>query len=95
MQVNGYSNAIANRYLNNAGEQKPISNQNSIDKAKVDAAVNKFDSELKLVSSKERKFFKNMFPENAAQLDKHVLFNRNGRVQTANMAKGSIFDAKI
>ena len=48
-----------------------------------------------LVSSKERDFFIKLFPENSEQLAKHVLFNRNGKLQSANISKGLIVDGRI
>lgn len=48
-----------------------------------------------LISSSERNYFKKLFPENADQIEKHIVFNRNARVQTQSITKGLIFDGKI
>ncbi len=48
-----------------------------------------------LISQQEREFFKSMFPESSEQIDKHVIFNRNGKVSTPNLSKGSIVDGRI
>ncbi len=49
----------------------------------------------KIVTQKERKFFIKMFPESSEQLEKHVLFNRSGRLATPNISKGSIVDGRV
>lgn len=48
-----------------------------------------------LLTKKERSFFKQLFPENSEQIDKHVLFNRNGKIQNAPSIKGAIFDGRF
>ena len=48
-----------------------------------------------LISSSERNFFKGLFPDRADQIDKHVLFNRNGKVTQNFTSKGLIVDGKI
>jgi hypothetical protein len=35
-----------------------------------------------------------MFPENTEQIEKHVLFTRNGKLQKAGNVKGEIVDGK-
>ena len=47
-----------------------------------------------VISEKERQFFINMFPDNTEQIENHVLFTRNGRLQTQNISKGMIVDGK-
>lgn len=48
-----------------------------------------------LLSSSERNYFKKLFPENAEQIDKHIVFNRNARVQSQSVTKGMIIDGRI
>lgn len=48
-----------------------------------------------LVTKKERDFFIKMFPANSAQLEKHVLFNRSGKIQANNLTKGVIVDGRV
>ncbi len=48
-----------------------------------------------LISQKEREFFKTMFPESSEQIDKHVIFNKNGKVTAPNLNKGMIVDGRI
>lgn len=47
-----------------------------------------------LLTRRERDFFIQMFPESSEQLSRHVLFNRNGKIQQAPAIKGLIFDGK-
>lgn len=49
----------------------------------------------KVITKQERKFFIKMFPESSEQLEKHVLFNRNGRTQQTDVRKGLIVDGKV
>lgn len=47
-----------------------------------------------LITPKERDFFKTLFPMDKNQLDKHVVFNRNGKINVTNISKGIIIDSK-
>lgn len=49
----------------------------------------------KILDQKEREFFIKMFPESSQKIENHVLFNRNGKVQSYSYAKGLIIDAKV
>ncbi|MEJ5287171.1 MAG: hypothetical protein CH6_1279 [Candidatus Kapaibacterium sp.] len=49
----------------------------------------------KILSPQEREFFVKMFPESSQKIENHVLFNRNGKVQSYSYAKGLIVDAKV
>lgn len=48
-----------------------------------------------IITKSERNFFKQMFPENSNQIEKHVVFNRNGKLQDIQVSKGIIFDGKF
>ena len=48
-----------------------------------------------VVNSNERQFFVKMYPESSAQIQKHVLFNRNGRLQEQNISKGMLIDGRV
>jgi len=48
-----------------------------------------------LITKTERDFFINMFPENTEQLQKHILFNQNGKIHTPNISKGTIVDGRV
>lgn len=49
----------------------------------------------KIISQQEREFFVKMFPESSQKIENHVLFNRNGKVQSYSYAKGMIIDARV
>jgi hypothetical protein len=55
----------------------------------------KLNSESNLITQKEREFFIKMFPENQQQLEKHVVFNSSGRLQTHSYSKGMIIDGRV
>ncbi|NLO19057.1 MAG: hypothetical protein GX121_04145 [Ignavibacteria bacterium] len=48
-----------------------------------------------LITKKERQFFIKLFPESSEQIQNHVLFNRNGKVQNYNLTKGSLLDSRV
>ena len=48
----------------------------------------------KLITKKERQFFIKMFPENSEQLSKHVVFNKNGKVNQTSFSKGLLVDSR-
>ncbi|ROL59569.1 hypothetical protein D9V87_04825 [Bacteroidetes/Chlorobi group bacterium MS-B_bin-24] len=48
-----------------------------------------------IISRQEREFFIKMFPESSNKIENHILFNRNGKVQSYNYAKGTIIDARV
>lgn len=74
------------------------------------AVANKFDDEVKktatseparatlsaqsVISPAERDFFIGLFPESAAQIQRHVVFNRTGNLAVGGVEKGSIFDGR-
>jgi hypothetical protein len=47
-----------------------------------------------VITTKERDFFIDMFPDNTEQLKKHTLFNRNGKLMSTNVNKGTMLDGK-
>ena len=53
------------------------------------------DSSKNLISKSERKYFAELFPDNSLQIEKHVLFNRNGKVTEINLNQGRLLDRKI
>jgi len=36
-----------------------------------------------------------LFPDEQSQIEKHIVFNRNGRINESNVSKGILLDAKI
>ncbi len=45
-----------------------------------------------VITKKEREFFIKLFPDNSAQIEKHELFNRNGKITRQSFSKGTIVD---
>lgn len=48
-----------------------------------------------IITKSERSFFMKLFPESSEQIEKHVVFNRSGRVDSPAISKGRLFDGKI
>lgn len=48
-----------------------------------------------IVTKNERDFFIKLFPDNSDQISRHVLFNRNGRLQSPEINKGMIVDGRV
>ncbi len=88
--INGYSNYIY-------GAKESVDSSTGVLKTKANGEIRQngsVNNPDKLITSKEREFFINMFPENSESLEKHVLFNRNGRLQNHNLTKGLIVDGR-
>ncbi len=49
----------------------------------------------KLITKQERQYFKKMFPESSELIEKHVLFNRNAKVQSPAIMKGQLVDGVV
>jgi hypothetical protein len=49
----------------------------------------------KIITKQERQYFKNMFPESSDLIEKHVLFNRNAKIQSPNISKGQLIDGVV
>ena len=90
-EVDAYTSPVVNR------AERPLESidqlRNGV-KNSANAAKQNFQDSGEVVTRTERNFFKNMFPESSDQIERHVLFNRNGRIQSADIAKGSIFDGR-
>lgn len=97
MKVQGID-AYTNQYTNETGEGSRAVVGRPAEKSR-QAAVSKTgqmeSNPENLVTSKEREFFIRLFPENSEQLSRHVLFNRNGKLQSANISKGQIVDGRV
>jgi len=97
--LNAYTNPYLNEgmaeQLGNQGKVVKQTKNGSIDTSQASKVnLNSSNTET-VVTKKERDFFIRMFPENSEQLEKHVLFNRNGRLQTHNISKGMIVDGRV
>lgn len=56
---------------------------------------NKVNEPDTILSDNEKQFFKNIFPESKESLERHVVFNRNGKVQSKTFSLGTLLDAKV
>lgn len=94
-QIKAYSNTEVKPpvSLNKTSKAVSYSEQTVSDKPISQNEFN-FDNTNKIITKRERNFFIRMFPENSRQIENHVLFNRNGKVQIYSYRKGSIFDGK-
>ncbi len=98
MQINGYNSQVSQRYL----EKNKSNNNNTINSKGIGQveiapknAVNlSSPNSSALINTQERDFFKTLFPESSDQIDKHIVFNRNGKVSAFSLAKGVIVDNK-
>ena len=91
--LNAYNNPYTNSLKDVVGSAMRQVDKTTADETQESTSVNaKKATEDTLLTSKERTFFKQMFPENSEQIDKHVLFNKNGKTQTIATTKGTVFD---
>lgn len=86
---NGYSSSIDEQLSQNGITLR----KNSLQQKQTNKSIELNNNEL--LTKTERNFFKKMFPENSNQIDKHVVFNRNGKVESIQISKGVIFDGKF
>lgn len=97
MKINGID-AYKSDYVNRPDKTKDIIHE--VNKNGTSQTNNKPTLKLdindinELVSNKERDFFIKLFPESSEQLSRHVLFNRNGKLQQQPIMKGLIIDGK-
>ncbi len=86
-------NSLKTRQTARNGE---VNNSQSVNKNSELNSVNvKSNNYNNLISKSERQFFIKMFPENEEQIKNHVLFNKNGKINTPNINKGSIVDGRV
>lgn len=48
-----------------------------------------------IITPQERSYIASMFPESAQKIENHILFNRNGKLQSTSFQKGNIIDARV
>lgn len=47
-----------------------------------------------LITPKEMAYFKKLFPLEKTQIERHIVFNRNGKINETNVSKGILIDSK-
>lgn len=98
LNVYNQYNGIENNRLKE--ESKKAENLNSTKKLNQDANEVKGNylnnlNPNKIITRQERQYFKNMFPESSELIEKHVLFNRNAKIQSPNISKGQLIDGVV
>lgn len=96
MKIN--ANTIGNygpAYVNNAKPKfKVEENQNiaSPEALKQSPIVDKFEKSSQAVSSEEKKFFMNLYPENSKEIMDYHFYERNGKL--SGVSVGSLLDKR-
>lgn len=99
--INRYTNGIADRSLDTltTGDIKKSGEVNISQKVNKSNDLNSVNGQSQaynnIITGSERQFFIRMFPESEEQIKNHVLFNRNGKINTPNINKGSIVDGRV
>jgi hypothetical protein len=94
--INAYRDMIYSDPVQPVGGGKdPLERITDKDIPRKENGTAKLRSDGNLITQKERDFFIKMFPENQQQLEKHVVFNSNGRLQTHTYSKGIIIDGRV
>jgi hypothetical protein len=53
------------------------------------------DQPGQIITPAERDFFIKMYPENAQQIARYTVFNRNGSLEQSAVPKGSLIDGRV
>lgn len=94
--LNQYTSRYLNNEYNTNGSATEVrKTQKAREEQKTQRAGSEAPNSENLISRRERDFFIRMFPENSEQLERHVLFNRNGKIQSADIMKGTLIDGRI
>ncbi|HAW08886.1 MAG TPA: hypothetical protein DCW42_06935 [Bacteroidetes bacterium] len=105
--LNSYNPYIQNDRNNSSNPEEKKIAQDGIEArqdAKKDATISKLNqsnisklsnSQDELFSQNERDYFVQLFPERKDLIERHIVFNRNGRVSQSNLSKGMILDGKV
>lgn len=48
-----------------------------------------------IVSKSERNYFMKLFPQNSAQIERHEIFNRKGKISSQSFSKGKLVDFTV
>ncbi|MFA7326260.1 MAG: hypothetical protein WC121_06315 [Candidatus Kapaibacterium sp.] len=98
MRLNATDSQITRIYNNDSegiASKSRVNQTQSPQKQKLAEFNDKVSQPDTILSDNEKNFFKKMFPESSASLDRHVVFNRNGKVQSKVFALGTMLDAKV
>jgi hypothetical protein len=93
---NPYIKTNENIAENNKTELKEQNADNNLIRKLSTSQVQQLNTKSEdLISQKEREYFIKLFPENYNSLQKHIVFNRNGKLNTLTINKGVILDGKV
>ena len=98
MRLNATESQISRIYTNDSSSVATKSKVNKTSypqQQKLEEFNDKVNQPDTILSDNEKNFFKKMFPESTDSLDRHVVFNRNGRVQSKSFSLGMVLDAKV
>lgn len=100
--IKAYGNGIAQETTRQMMKDTTVKSAKTYETTKIktdknDAILSKYSSvnPEKIITKTEREFFVNMFPESAEQLEKHVLFTKNGRTASPEIYKGTLVDGRV
>lgn len=98
MRLNATESQISRLYTN---EPHTVVAKESVNEAtnhsykKLAEFNDKLNQPETILSDSEKNFFKKIFPESKETLDRHIVFNRNGKVQSKSFSLGTLLDAKV
>ena len=98
MRLNATESQITRIYNNDSegiASKSRVNQSDAPQKQKLAEFNDKVNQPDTILSDNEKNFFKKMFPESTASLDRHVVFNRNGKVQSKAFSLGTLLDAKV
>lgn len=98
MRLNATESSLSRIYTTdseNIATKSRVNKTSSPQQRKLDEFNDKVNQPDTILSDNEKNFFKKMFPESTDSLDRHVVFNRNGKVQNRTFALGTLLDAKV
>lgn len=99
MKINGQ--ILTNKYDNKLNEidlNKKVNTSNKVKNESKNGINNNINNDKlynSLLTKQERNYFKKLFPESVEIIEKHILFNRNAKIQNIETAKGIFVDGKI
>jgi len=93
MRIEGYDFS-PNQYpvQTSDSSQQAINNAALRQARPIDNTATSLANPNKIITKNERDFFINMFPDSSDQLSRHIVFNRNGKIQTSSFSKGLFVD---
>lgn len=100
MRIKGYDIYGIQEQSYTRDRESRVNREPSESKATVDPEIirsfqDRLSEQKELISSSEKQFFKELFPDSSQQIDSHVVFNRSGRIQSNNVRKGVILDTVV